>query len=120
MAEMKTPAFTEKLKKGPVVMLTVMPSGPMNMGRNLFLWFLYLLVVSYLAAYVGGHALPAGGGRGAILRIVGVTSFLGYAAALWQMSIWYRRSLTTTFKSTVDGVIYAAITAYTFACFWPK
>ena len=120
MSEMKTPEFKEKLNKGPIVMLTVMPSGPFNMGKSLSLWFVYLLVVSYLAAYVAGHALPNGGAHGAILRIAGVTSFLGYAAALWQMLIWYRRSLTTTFKSTVDGAIYAAITAYTFACFWPK
>ncbi len=35
MAEMKDPAFVEKLNKGPVALLTVIPSGPFNMGRRL-------------------------------------------------------------------------------------
>ena len=42
-----------------------------------------------------------------------------YAAALWQMTIWYRRALGTTIRSTIDGLIYAAITAATFAYLWP-
>jgi len=40
--EMRSPAFAEKLKRGPVVLFTVMPEGPMSMGRNLGFWFLYL------------------------------------------------------------------------------
>jgi hypothetical protein len=120
MSEMKTPEFKEKMNKGPVLTMTVMPNGQMNMGKSLGLWFVYVLVVSYLAGYVAAHALPVGPGRGAILKIAGVSSFLGYAGALWQMSIWYRRSWLTTIKTTVDGAIYAAVTAYTFACFWPR
>jgi hypothetical protein len=49
-----------------------------------------------------------------------VTSFLGYTAALWQMSIWYRRSWLTTIKITIDGLIYGAITAVTFGWLWPR
>jgi len=33
--EMKSPAFVEKFKKGPVMMFTVMPAGSMAMGKNL-------------------------------------------------------------------------------------
>src|SRR5207245_2675908 len=50
--EMRSPAFAEKLKRGPVVLLTVMPEGPMSMRRNLGLWFLYLVAVGIFAAYV--------------------------------------------------------------------
>lgn len=48
-----------------------------------------------------------------------IASFLGYAAALWQMTVWYNRSVGTTLRSTIDGLIYAAITAAIFAYFWP-
>jgi hypothetical protein len=41
-------------------------------------------------------------------------SIMGYFAALWQMSIWYRRAWITTIKATVDGLIYALLTAVTF------
>jgi hypothetical protein len=118
--EMQSPEFTEKLKKGPVMILTVLPSGPTSMGTNLVLWFLYSTVVSFFAAYVAGRALPAGANYLHVFRFIGVTAFIGYSVALWQMSIWYRRSWSTTIKATVDGLIYALLTAGTFGWLWPR
>ena len=119
MEEMKSPAFTEKLKQGPNLMMTVFPPGPFTMGKNLALWFLYSLVISLFAAYVAGRALGAGSEYLAIFRFVGVTTFLGYSAALWQNTIWYQRSWVTTAKSTVDGLIYALLSAGAFGWLWP-
>ena len=119
-ADMKSPEFTERLSKGPVVILTVGPNGQMNMGKSLGLWFLYVLVISFLTGYVACHALPVGAVCAKVCGIVGVTSFLAYAAALWPISIWFRRSWCTTIKSTVDGLIYAAVTAATFDWLWPR
>src|ERR1700677_1739295 len=87
-AEMKSPEFQEKLRKGPVMVLTVLPNGMFRMGKSLVLWFLYLLVVCILTGFVALHAIPEWSGHRAVYRIVGVTSFLGYNAALWQMTIW--------------------------------
>ena len=39
--DMRSPAFAEKMKSGPVVMMTVFPNGPMSMSRNFVLWFAY-------------------------------------------------------------------------------
>src|SRR6266704_1655050 len=108
--EMASPAFLEKVNQGPNMVVTVLPSGPWSMGRNLILWFLYAVVVGIFAGYVAGRALPAGSAYLHVFRFVGVTAFIGYAVALWQMSIWYRRAWTTTIKATVDLFIYAAIT----------
>ena len=119
-AEMKSPVFAEKLIKGPVMGVTVMPNGPFRVGRSLILWFLYLLVVNYFAAYVVGHALPNGAKYTQVFRFAGVTSFLGYSAAIWQMSIWFRRSWKTTIKTTIDGLIYAGLTAGTFGWLWMR
>src|ERR1035438_8340181 len=119
-AEMRSPEFAEKLRKGPVMMLTVIPSGPIGVGKSLALWFLYLIVVSFFAGYVARHALPSAVGYDRVFRVVGVTSFLGYAGALWQMSIWYRRSWRTTIIATVDGLIYAGLTAGTFGWLWAR
>jgi hypothetical protein len=118
--EMRSPAFAEKMKKGPVMVLTVMPNGPMSMGRNLVLWFLYAVVVSLFAAYIAGRALPPGTAYPQVFRFVGAGVFIGYTLALWQMSIWYRRAWTTTIKATVDGMIYALLTAGTFGWLWPR
>jgi hypothetical protein len=118
--ELGSPEFAEKLKKGPVMLLTVMPNGPMSMGRNLALWFIYSIVVGVLAAYVAGRALPVGAAYLRVFRFVGVTAFIGYSVALWQMSIWYRRAWSLTIKATVDGLIYALLTAGTFGWLWPR
>src|SRR2546429_435226 len=101
--QMRSPAFVEKFKKGPVMMFTVMPGGSMAMGKNLIQWFLFSVVVGIFAALVAGAR--ARGHRATL--------------ALWPMSIWYRRSWITTIKATVDGLIYALLTAGVFAWLWP-
>jgi hypothetical protein len=118
--EMRSPAFAEKMKKGPVIIMTVMPSGEMSMARNFVLWFLYAAVVGLFAAYISGRALPPGTPYLRVFRFAGATAFIGYSAALWQMSIWYRRAWTTTIKATLDGLIYALLTAGTFGWLWPR
>jgi hypothetical protein len=43
----------------------------------------------------------------------------GFALALWQDSIWYGRKWSTTLKNTLDGAIYAILTAGSFGWLWP-
>ena len=117
---MKDPAFQEKMKKGPVGLMTVRPIGPPSMGKPLALWFLYCVVVGVFAAYVAGRALHAGDSYRAVFRFAGVTAFAGYALGLWQNTIWYGRAWTTTLKSNIDGLIYALLTGGVFGWLWPK
>jgi len=118
-AEMKSPEFAEKVKQGPVLMMTVMPNEMTPMGQNLALWFLYSAVVSLFATYVAGRALSPGSEYLPVFRFAGVTAFVGYSVALWQMSIWYKRAWSMTIKATVDGLIYALLTAGVFGWLWP-
>lgn len=120
MKEMRSDAFKEKVKSGPVVIMTIIPFRGFSMGRPLSLWFVYILVNTFLAAYVGGVALPPAAAAINVARILMTVSFIGYAVALWQLSIWYSRSWSITMKSTLDGLIYSAITAATFAWLWPR
>lgn len=120
MKDCKAPEFVEKMNKGPVMMLTVLPNGPPSMGQSLVLWFIYCAVVGFIAAYVTGRALPVRAEYLRVFRFAGTTAFVGYTVALWQMSIWYRRSWGTTIKSTVDGLIYALLTAGVFGWLWPR
>jgi hypothetical protein len=36
------------------------------------------------------------------------------------MSIWYRRAWGVTIKATIDGLIYACLTAVAFGWLWPR
>ena len=119
MEDMRSPAFAERMKAGPVVIMTVMPPGPVTMGKQLTLWFVYLVVVNLFAAYIAGRALPPSTEYLQVFRFIGAAAFIGYTAALWQMSIWYHRSWGTTIKSSVDGLIYASLVAGTFGWLWP-
>ena len=118
--EMRSPTFMEKVKQGPNLVVTVLPNGPMSMGRNLGLWFLYCLGVSVFAAYISSRALPHGADYLQVFRFAGCTAFIGYSVALWQLWIWYHRSLGTTIRSTIDGLIYAGLTAGVFGWLWPR
>lgn len=118
--EMQSPAFKEKASKGPRAVFTILPAGPVSMGKQLMLWFLYSVVVGIFAAYVTGRALPAGTDYLQVFRFAGVTAFLAYSGAQWQASIWYGRSWTTTIKSTIDGLLYGLLTAGTLGWLWPR
>lgn len=120
MEEMRSPEFAEKMKSGPIIVMTVMPNGPMSMGRSLVLWFLYSIVVGIFAGYIAGRALPPGAHYLKVFRFAGATAFIGYSLALWQFSIWYSRAWSTTIKSTIDGLIFALLTAGTFGWLWPR
>jgi len=120
MKEMGSPEFIDKLKRGPVLMLQVRKNGPDSMGPRLALWFLYSIVVTIFAALVAGSALSVGAPYRSVFHYVALTAFAGYSIALWQMSIWYDRPWILTVKSTVDGLIYALVTAGTFGWLWPR
>lgn len=117
---MKDPKFLEKLKQGPVAVITFMKPGPMEMGSSLSQWFAYCLLVGVFAAYVAGRALEPGADYRAVFRFAGVVAFVGYTLALFQNSIWYKRSWGTTLRHVVDGLVYALFTGGTFGWLWPK
>jgi hypothetical protein len=118
--EMRSPEFKEKITKGPVAVMTVMPNGMFSMTRNLVQWFVFLLVVGYFVAYITSRALGVGAPYLKVFQIAGATAFIGYSLALCELSIWYRRSWVLTLKAAFDGLIYAALTAGTFGWLWPR
>ncbi|MGI8782339.1 MAG: hypothetical protein ACR2L2_01620 [Acidobacteriota bacterium] len=117
---MKDPDFIDKVKRGPVVFMTVLESGPPAMGKSLVLWFVYCAAVGVFAAYIAGRALAPGARYLEVFRFAGCVAFIGYAVALWQNSIWYKRAWTTTLKSSMDSLVYALLTAGTFGWLWPR
>ena len=120
MAEMKSPAFQEKLARGPVMVLTVMKPGAFSaMGARLGQWFLYCVIVSYIAAYIASRAAGPGTEWPVVLRFAGCTAFVAYGLGQWQNSIWYSRSWTTTIKHNIDALIYGVVTGLVFAWLWP-
>ena len=116
---MRSPEFQEKTEKGPVAFMTVLPNGRPSMGGSLAMWFAYCVIVGTFAAYVTSRAVEPGDPYLSVFRFAGCTAFVGYALALLQNSIWYKRNWAATLKSVFDGLIYAVFTAGTFGWLWP-
>lgn len=120
MKDMGTPEFQAKLKAGPSVMLNVMPSGNSGMGAQLASWFVYSFLVALFAGWVTSKAFGRITSYMIIFKFVGVITFAALSIGLWQMSIWYRRPWLVTIKNTIDGLIYAGLTAGAFGWLWPR
>ncbi|MYB32730.1 MAG: hypothetical protein F4Y20_09505 [Acidobacteria bacterium] len=116
---MHTPEFIQKMKDGPVAIITIRPNEPAGMGKSLALWFGYSLVVGAVAAYVAGSTLSIGAEYGEVFRVVAAVAFAGYSLAILQASIWWGRSWGYTFRTIVDGVIYGLLTGGVFGWLWP-
>jgi hypothetical protein len=120
MKDMGSPEYQEKHRKGPVVVMTVLPSGKTGMGKQLGGWFLFQLVVGVFVAYVTGRTHAQGTHYLSIFRIAGCVAFASYALGQWPAWIWYGKSTRTTIINTVDSFIYALLTAGTFGWLWPR
>jgi hypothetical protein len=120
MEAMRSAAFRDKMRKGPIAFITVRPSGEFSMNSSLIQWFVYSLVVSFFSAYIAGATLEIGTDYLKVFQIVGCVAFIGYSLALLQMSIWWSRSWGTTTRSMIDGLIYGLMTGGTFGWLWPR
>jgi hypothetical protein len=58
--EMKSPEFEEKIKQGAVGIMTIWPSGGINMGKMFGQWIVYSLFIAVLAAYITGRTRGPG------------------------------------------------------------
>lgn len=117
--EMNEPEYQEKMTRGPVALLTIVQRGPNKMGGTLAAWFGFALVVSIVAAYVTGRAVGPGADYTSVFRFAGTAAFIAYGLGHWPESIWFGRPWSTTLKNTVDGIIYALLTAGAFGWLWP-
>jgi hypothetical protein len=117
---MKSPEYDAKRDAGPVMFMTVLPSGPWKMGKIMGTWLLFALAASASMACVVGSIVPPGGDAHAVFHHVAVITFLTYAMGAVPMSIWYDRKWSTTFKNAVDSLPYALATAGIFSMMWPK
>jgi hypothetical protein len=118
--DMADPAMQQKFVDGPVGVLYVKPNGAPQIGPFLLKWIVYTVVVSALAAYLARATLHAGDAYLRVFQVVGASAWLAYA---WQGpsdSIWKGKPWVITFRGMFDGLIYAALTAGTFAWLWPR
>jgi hypothetical protein len=119
-AAMREPGFKEKMARGPIVTLYVKAGGGFDMPGTLVRWFIYLLLVSILVAYVCSRTLPAGAAYLAVFRVAGFAVFLAIGGAAPVNSIWYGQKWSTCAKSLFDSLVYGLLAGGVFGWLWPR
>lgn len=118
--QMKSPEMVEKLKQGPVALVSVYPNGQMNMGKFLVQWFVFCLVVDFFVAYLAAHTVAFGAHYLAVFRVVGTAAFLAYGLANLSNGIWRGQPWSVVSKDVIDGLVYGLLVAGTFGWLWPR
>ena len=125
-ADPKERMSAESMKKwaeGPSGFLTLMAPGPISMSKNLTLWFVFNVVVSFFTAYVAGHALAMGATAPsylAVFRIVGTIGLMAYGFAATGDAIWYGKPWRSWGFTMFDALLYGCVMAGTFGWLWPR
>jgi len=112
-------AEAKRVREGPLGSLVLWGQGPPSMGKSMGLWLVYLLVVSWVVAYLAGRTLAPGADYLAVFRVTGTVAFLAYAGARPSDSIYFFHSWSSTIKMMIDGLLYGLLTAGFFGWLWP-
>ncbi len=73
-----------------------------------------------MVADVAGRVFGAGANYLQVFRIAGTAAFLAYAGAEPVRSIWRGRNWSSSVKMTIDGLVFALLTAGVFGWLWPR
>lgn len=119
MKDMGSEEMIAKYNQGPVGLVTIMANGVPGMGKSLLMWFLFSILISIFAAYVGSLGLSPAAEYLQVFRITGTVAVLGYGVNQTHNSIWKGLPWSITIKFIIDGIIYGLVTAATFAWLWP-
>lgn len=120
MKAMGEEAMQKKFNQGPVAMIAVMPNGMPPMGKLLLQQILFFVVGSFLIGYLATISIAANVDNVTVFRQVFIASFLTYGWAQIPYSIWMGQPWSNCLRYLLDALIYAVVTACTFALLWPS
>ena len=118
-ADWKDEGWQAKFKSGPVGFVTLAKPGEMAIGKNMAIYFTYLLIVQTFIAYVATLALAPGADYLKVFQVVGTVGILAFAGATPPDAIWMNRRWANIWRLIFDGVIFGLLTAGIFGWLWP-
>jgi hypothetical protein len=120
MSDMGKPEVVDKFARGPVGLLTIRASGPVNMGPAMAAWVTYIVVITVAVAVIAERMLPLGAPYVSVFKRVGAVAILAYSAGNVPNAIWWGKPWRSTFLEVLDGVAYGLVTAGAFGWLWPR
>jgi hypothetical protein len=116
----KMEAHMKKWAEGPAGIVTVVPKGPMSMGRMMGQSIVFYLIVNIFLAYLGSLTLVGHPTNREIFRVIGTVAFMTYFFGTVPWCIWFGHPWQKQWLQIIDALLYAAVTAGTFGLLWPK
>ncbi|WP_100658049.1 hypothetical protein [Alteromonas flava] len=120
MKAMGEESMQKKFNDGPVAMISVMPNGMPPMGKLLGQQVAFFIVGSLLIGYIATLSMSASSDYMTVFRHVLATAFVAYGWAQIPYSIWMGQPWSNCMRYLLDAVIYAGVTAGSFAFMWPE
>lgn len=115
-----TPEQRAAAQAGPMASIILRNPGAFSFPKTLALYFVYLLVVCTVVAYLTGINLGAGADYMRVFRVAGTAGILAFSFSSIAESIWYGKPWSVTIKTIIDGVIFGLLIAGTFGWLWPR
>jgi hypothetical protein len=115
-----TPEQRAAAQKGPMASLILRNPSAFSFPKTLILYFVYLLVVCIVVAYLTGITLGPGTDYMRVFRVAGTAGILAFSFNSIADSIWYGKPWPVTIKTIIDGVIFGLLIAGTFGWLWPR
>lgn len=115
-----TPEQRAAAQKGPMASLILRNPSAFSFPKTLILYFVYLLVVCTVVAYLAGITLGPGTDYMRVFRVAGTAGMLAFSFNSIADSIWYGKPWPVTIKTVIDGVIFGLLIAGTFGWLWPR
>ncbi len=113
-------AYQDKARAGPAGIVRVRdPESVIRMGPSLVRSFALHLVIAIFVAYLASVALAPGAAYLAVFQITGTAAFLAHGFIGYQEAIWFGLPCRVAFKHSLDGLLYALLTAGVFGWLWP-
>jgi hypothetical protein len=120
MKDMQTPAMLQKYQEGPVAMVVISPNGVPGIGASLAKWFVFSVVVAFMAAYLASRTMAPGTHYLQVFRVVGAVSFLAYGFGNVPQAIWMGKPWSIVLKDLADALIYGLLSGGVFGWLWPR
>lgn len=117
--KMKDPEFKAKMMSGPMGHMRVWQGAP-SMGKNMFLTFIVMLVISLFVAYISSLAIMTAADGMHTFRVTTTAAFMAYAFGGMCNAIWFGKSLRGFTLDAIDAAVYAVLTGAIFTWLWPS
>jgi len=115
----KDPDYQERVRRGPIGILTVGANQLSPSAVQLMSQFVYFIALNTVVAYIAGQTLPPGAEYMTVYQLVGATALIAYAGAHFAYPIWYHFKWSFAWKAAADAILISIIMAGVFAWLWP-